>query len=267
MRWDEETRVHSMSQRYLAETAILDFRSGTIQALIAERGWSSLDPKARIGAAYDFVRNEILFGYNSDDALPASHVLADGYGQCNTKGTLLMALLRALDIPCRFHGFTIDKGLQRGVVPELVYPLAPSSIIHSWVEILIDGTWINLEGFILDQDVLSALQKTFPGRTSLCAYGAGTDCLQAPPVEWVGTSTYIQKTGINHDFGVFDSPDDFFAKHRQLSGLRGLLYRLIVRHWMNRRVARIRQGHVPDIPGGESSLVPAQELIELKEGV
>jgi hypothetical protein len=256
-----------MSQKYLAETPILDFRSDAIQALIAERGWSSLDPTARIGTAYDFVRNEILFGYNSDDALPASRVLADGYGQCNTKGTLLMALLRALDIPCRFHGFTIDKGLQRGVVPELVYPLAPRSIIHSWVEVLIDGNWINLEGFILDQGVLGALQETFPDRTSLCAYGAGTDCLQAPPVEWSGQSTYIQKTGINHDFGVFDSPDDFYKDHRQLSGLRGLLYRLVIRHWMNRRVARIRQGHVPIIPGGAGNLLPKQAPIILKEAL
>ena len=99
-----------MSHRYLAETPILDFRCGAIQALITARGWASLDPDGRIGAAYDFVRNDILFGYNSNDALPASRVLADGFGQCNTKGTLLMALLRALDIPCRFHGFTIDKG-------------------------------------------------------------------------------------------------------------------------------------------------------------
>ena len=256
-----------MSRKYLAETPILDFRSDAIQALVAERGWSSLDPHARIGAAYDFVRNEILFGYNSDDALPASQVLADGYGQCNTKGTLLMALLRALDIPCRFHGFFIDKGLQRGVVPELVYPIAPRNIIHSWVEVLIDGTWINLEGFILDQGVLRALQEAFSHRTSLCAYGAGTDCLQAPRVEWTGDSTYIQKTGINHDFGVFDSPDDFYADHQQMSGLRGLIYRLFIRHWMNRRVARIRAGQVPTIPGGQNSLEPAQMPFELKEGV
>lgn len=256
-----------MSQRYLAETPILDFRSHAIQALIAEHGWVSLDPIARIGAAYDFVRNDILFGYNSDDALPASRVLADGYGQCNTKGTLLMALLRALNIPCRFHGFTIDKGLQRGVVPELVYPLAPRNIIHSWVEVLIDGKWINLEGFILDHGVLGALQEKFQNRKSLCAYGAGTDCLQAPSVEWSGQSTYIQKTGINHDFGIFDNPDDFYKEHRQLSGLRGLLYRLVVRHWMNRRVAQIRRGNVPSIPGGEDNLLPARAAITLKEAV
>ncbi|WP_424930668.1 transglutaminase-like domain-containing protein [Amaricoccus tamworthensis] len=256
-----------MSRKYLAETPMLDYRSGAVQALIKKQKWSSLEHAARAGAAYDFVRNEVLFGYNSDDALPASRVLADGYGQCNTKGTLLMAILRALDIPCRFHGFTIDKGLQRGVVPELVYPLAPRNIIHSWIEVLLDGAWINLEGFILDQGVLSALQERFPDRTSLCAYGAGTDCLQAPPVAWTGENTYIQKTGINHDFGVFDSPDEFYANHRQLSGLRGLFYRLVVRHWMNRRVARIRQGHVPAIPGGDCNLLPVQTSTILKEGV
>ncbi len=246
-----------MSQTYLSATSLLDYESPSIQSLIEDRGWMKLAAREKIGAAYDFVRNEILFGYNSDDTLPASHVLADGYGQCNTKGTLLMALLRALGIPCRFHGFTIDKGLQRGVVPELVYPLAPRNIIHSWVEVLYHDEWLNLEGFILDEAVLSALQKQFPERKSLCAYGAGTDCLQSPEVVWNGISTYIQKTGINQDFGAFDSPDEFYKDRQQLSGVRGVLYRIFVRHWMNRRVAKIREGKTPIIPGGEKSLLPA----------
>lgn len=246
-----------MTANYLSHTPLLDFDNNAIQALIAERGWMQLSRFERVGAAYDFVRNEILFGYNSDDALSASKVLADGYGQCNTKGTLLMALLRGLSIPCRFHGFTIDKGLQRGFVPELIYPLAPRNIIHSWVEILLDDDWLNLEGFILDVGVLRALQDAFPARSSLCAYGAGTDRLHSPDVEWNGESTYIQRTGINHDFGVFDSPDEFYKIDRQLSGLRGLLYRYFVRHWMNRRVAKIRQGHVPPIPDSDRSLLPS----------
>ncbi|THH35374.1 transglutaminase family protein [Aliishimia ponticola] len=245
-----------MSHDYLSATPLLDYRAAPIQALVAQRGWAELTEKARIGAAYEFVRNEVLFGYNSDDALPASKVLADGYGQCNTKGTLLMALLRALKIPCRFHGFTIDKRLQRGVVPEAVYPLAPRNIIHSWVEVQHGGTWLELEGFILDRGVLEALQASFPKRRVLCAYGVGTDCLQTPSVGWAGQSTYIQKTGINSDLGVFDSPDAFYADHRQLTGLRGLAYRLAIRHWMNRRVAQIRAGRVPAIPGGESNLLP-----------
>ena len=229
-----------MTQRFLSHTPLLDFQTDLIQQVIADRGWLTLSQADRIGAAYDFVRNEILFGYNSDDALPASKVLADGYGQCNTKGTLLMALLRGLGVPCRFHGFTIDKRLQRGVVPELVYPLAP---------------------------ILAALQDAFPERNSLCAYGAGTNCLQNPDVEWRGANTYIQKTGINHDFGVFDDPDAFYAIHRQLSGVRGLLYRLIVRHWMNHRVKKMRSGYVPNIPGGEANLVPVEVNLQTREAI
>lgn len=254
-----------MSQRHLNTTPLLDYEAPSIQSLIQARGWLHLPAHERVGRIYDFVRNEILFGYNSDDALPASEVLADGYGQCNTKGTLLMALLRGVEIPCRFHGFTIDKGLQRGVVPELIYPIAPRNIIHSWVEVFLDGEWLDLEGFILDIGVLRSLQDAFPDRSSLCAYGAGTERLQSPNVEWTGKSTYIQRTGINNDLGVFDNPDDFYETHRQLSGLRGMLYRNFVRHWMNRRVAKIRQGHVPPIPNSERSLLPSASANQFSE--
>lgn len=102
-----------------AETAILDYRQAGIQALIAQRGWLHLQTHNKIGAVYNFVRDEIPFGYNIADDLPASRVLADGIGQCNTKGTLLMALLRAVGVACRFHGFTIDKALQKGSITGL----------------------------------------------------------------------------------------------------------------------------------------------------
>ncbi len=92
-----------------------------------------------------------------------------------------MALLRSVGVRCRLHGFTIHKALQRGVVPELVYPIAPEEIIHSWVEVETENGWVNLEGFILDAQFLSALQTTFSDTSSLCGYGAGTDCLSDPP--------------------------------------------------------------------------------------
>ena len=100
-------------ERYLTETPMLDFSAPAIQALIGQRGWLSLEDFERIRAIYNYVRDEILFGYNTDDSIPASKVLADGYGQCNTRGTLFMVLLRSCGIPCRVHGFTIDKRLQK----------------------------------------------------------------------------------------------------------------------------------------------------------
>lgn len=228
--------------RLTADTPILDYRHPALMALVAQRGWRELPEFSRIGAVYAFVRDEIHFGYNDSDDLPASRVLADGIGQCNTKGTLLMALLRAVGVPCRFHGFTIDKALQRGAISGLAYLLAPRNIIHSWVEIRFEGRWVNLEGFILDKPYLSALQRRFAGREGpFCGFGAATPDLQNPPVDWCGTDTYIQKDGINQDFGIWDSPDDFYAAHGvNLSGMKKWLYRNVVRHWMNHTVASIR---------------------------
>ncbi|WP_075996717.1 transglutaminase-like domain-containing protein [Salaquimonas pukyongi] len=239
------------TDRYLQQTGLLDFHHPAIESLVAKRGWPELDEFGRIGAAYDFVRNEIRFGYNPRDDLPASAVLTQGYGQCNTKATLLMALLRRLGVPSRLHGFTIHKSLQRGIVPEPVYRLTPDNILHSWVECRFGGRWAVLEGFIVDDAVLSALQAEFAGKTiKLCAYGVGTDNLPDPSVTWQGKDTFIQKTGINRDLGLFDDPDSFYSAHKQqFTLLSGLLYRWVVRHWMNLRVNRLRRGKVPPIPG------------------
>mgnify|MGYP000843881192 FL=1 len=225
----------------LQPTRLLDFTHPAIEALVEKRGWRPLPMYDRIGAVYDFVRNEIAFGYNAGDELPASAVLADGIGQCNTKGTLLMALLRAVGIPCRVHGFTIDKALQKGAITGVAYLLAPRSIIHSWVEVWFDGRWVNLEGFILDAPYLTSLQRRFPVRQRFCGYGAATPDLSAPGVEWRGQDTYIQKDGIADDFGVFDSPDEFYARHgSNLSGLKRWLFTQVIRHRMNAQVRRIR---------------------------
>lgn len=146
-------------EQYLRETAMLNYAAGEIQKLIGDRQWKSADEFSRIRQIYNFVRDEILFGYNVDDSIPASKVLDDGYGQCNTKGTLFMALLRGVGIPCRVHGFTIDKKLQKGAMTGLIYRSAPRNIFHGWVEVYPDGVWYELEAFILDKKYLSQLQS------------------------------------------------------------------------------------------------------------
>ena len=226
-----------------AATSILNFNHDDIVNLLASRDWAHLTDYDKIGAVYSFVKDEIRFGYNRSDDLSASEILHDGYGQCNTKGTLLMALLRALGIACRLHGFTIDQSLQKGAIPPLIYQLAPKYILHSWVEVYFDGRWVNLEGFILDQTYLSVIQQRFAHQgEAFCGYGVATQCLSAPQVEWQGSDTYIQKEGIHDDYGVFASPDEFYAKQgTNLSGVKRWLYAKVFRHVINWNVTRIRK--------------------------
>ncbi len=230
-------------EKYLQATSMLDFKAAPIRRLVENRGWDRLNEYEKIGAAYDFVRNEIKFGSNASDELKASDVLEDGYGQCNTKGTLLMALLRMLGIPCRFHGFTIDNQLQKGAIPVYLIPLAPKYILHSWVEVYYDGKWVDLEGFILDKDYLTSVQKKESHRLGpYKGYAIATTCLMKPKVQWEGQSTYIQKEGVHDDFGVFNNPDEFYVKHgTNLSGIKLLLYKAFFRHLMNWNVNRIRE--------------------------
>lgn len=227
---------------HLRKTDILNFGDPAIERLVSARGWRTLPERERIGAIYDFVRDEVKFGYNTSDELRASRVLADGYGQCNTKTTLLMALLRAAGVPCRFHGATIHKRLQKGVVDGFFYRLAPESIIHSWAEVEFDGRWVGLEGVILDDEYLAGLRQTVAaGGGAFLGYGAGTDDIEDPPVEWCGTDTAIQATGVNQDFGIYDGPDEFYACHGvNINGVKGLLFRHLIRHLMNRKVESIR---------------------------
>jgi len=236
------------TNKYLRATQILDFNAAPIHDLVTVRSWRSLPERERIGAVYEFVRDDILFGYNSRDTLPSSSVLADGYGQCNTKTTLLMSLLRGCGIPCRFHGATIDKRLQKGVVTGLFYIVAPRDIVHSWAEVWFEGRWTAMEGVILDQGYLGGVRRMLPSdATRLVGYGIGINNVQNPPIEWSGGDTFIQIEGVNRDFGIFDDPDAFYATHRQnLAGIRRILFSKVVRHLMNRKVASIRRKSAQD---------------------
>lgn len=229
---------------YLNETNILNYSNVSIQKLLEQRKWKNIDDVSTVKAIYNFVRDEIKFGYNVSDDIPASQILKDGYGQCNTKATLLMALLRAAGIPNRIHGFTIDKALQKGAMTGIWYRLSPKNILHSWVEVFINEQWYFLEGVILDKPYLTKLQEQNRDcKTTFCGFGVYTDNFENPPIEWNNNNTFIQDKGINQDFGVFDTPDEFYSKHQQkLNPFKRFVFRNIVRHIMNKNVEKIRAG-------------------------
>lgn len=230
---------------YLEKTELLDYDNDNIQKLIYERSWMKLDELNRIKSIYNYIRDEILFGYNIDDNIKASKILKDGYGQCNTKGILFMALLRACNIPCRIHGFTIDKKLQEGAMSGFVYKKAPSNVLHSWVEVYYDNTWYELEGFILDKPYLTNLQNKFNDVDGpFLGYGVAVKDFKNPIIDFNKNNTYIQSEGINQDFGIYDNPDLLFNSHKQeIKGFKKFLFRHYGRHKMNKNVKKIR-GHL-----------------------
>ncbi len=230
--------------KYLEKTKLLDYDNKNIQKLISDRKWMELEELDRIKAIYNYIRDEILFGYNKDDKIKASKVLKDKIGQCNTKGILFMAILRGCNIPCRIHGFTIDKILQKGAMMGFVYNKAPNNIFHSYVEVYYDNVWYELEGFILDKEYLTNLQNKFYDCDGpFCGYGVAVKDFKNPAIDFNKNNTYIQSEGINQDFGIYDNPDILLKEHHQnLSIIKRFLFRHFGRHKMNKNVRTIR-GH------------------------
>lgn len=233
-----------MKDEYLRETKLVDYGSPPIKSLISVRGWENLSEYDAIGAAYHFVKDEILFGYNKNDTLKASEVLNEGMGQCNTKSTLLMALFRGLGIACRLHGFTVSKDFQRGAISGIMLKMAPKEIVHTWVEVLFEGKWIALEGVIIDRQLIDAIKSRYPDLGgSFRRYAIAVDDFPNFAVDWNGRDTFIQSKAIVKDFGIYPDPDSFFNEHLQsLGAIRFFLYEHVGCRTMTRNIEKLRNG-------------------------
>jgi hypothetical protein len=231
-------------QQYLRQTPILDYNSKEIKELIDKLLVDIKDTEGKTEKIYYFVKDEIKFGYNESDDIPASKILKDGYGQCNTKTSLFMALVRAVEIPCRAHFFKINKRVQKGVFPSHIYNRhLKEEIIHSWPEVYLKDKWIVLEGVILDKDYLWQIKNRFNTEKGFEGYGVSVKDLSNSSSEWTGDNTYIQKESIIKDEGIYASPDEYYEKYgANVSGLEKFLFKYVVRHLVNRKVRNIRGG-------------------------
>lgn len=229
---------------HLRPTPILDYNSKEIKELVDKHFVFIKNPEKKAEKIYYFVRDEIKFGFNETDDIPASRILKDGYGQCNTKTSLFMALVRAVNIPSRAHFFKINKRVQKDVFPSHIYNRhLKEEIIHSWPEIYIKDKWIVLEGVILDEDYLRQIKNRFHNQKQFEGYGVSVNDLPNSSTDWTGDDTYIQKESITKDEGLYAFPDEYYEKYgANVSGLEKFLFKYVVRHLVNRKVRNIRNG-------------------------
>lgn len=229
-------------EKYLDNTDMLNFYEQKIVDLINCQKWDELNEFDKIAKIYDYVQNNILLGYNKYDNLTATQVLTDGIGQCNTKATLLMALLRAVGVPCRLHGTMVTKVFQKSLMPQFMAKLAPTLIVHTWVEVYYQGEWLSLEGVITDKAYIASLQKLFPQHNGeFFDYAVAVKDFENLQIDWNGTNTTVQQMAVIKDLGIFDTPDDFYTTYKQTyKGIKKFFYENIGRKIMTNKVAKIR---------------------------
>ena len=232
------------SKDFVKQTRLLNYQEPSIQQLIQTRGWNcQTDESKLIGLVYAFVRDEIAYGYEKTYASTASQTLVAGRGNCITKTTLLMALLRAVGIPCRFHATLVNKIILRGLAKGWTYRFLPEQLPHGWVEIFHNGSWLEMEGHIIDKAYLKKLQAKFPDYMgSFYGFGIAVLNFKNPPNKWINENTYVQDKAVEDDLGKFDSPDDFFRECPEAEqGIRSIKFSRYLIPSINSNITAIRE--------------------------
>lgn len=229
---------------YTQASGLLDYESDAIVALVEQRGWRQIASMTeRIEAIYTMVRDEIAYGYTAHFQIPGSEVLSLGMGNCLTKTTLLMTLLRAVGVPCRMEAAMVGRILHRGLLKGAVIHLSPKRLFHSWVSVYYRDKWVELGGHIVDRPYLAKLQARYPDYMgSFYGYGIATLNFRNPPIKWEGEETWIQGKAIKGVLGSFPDPDSFFAAHPEAERrTRTLSYKLVLRPKLNKNIRRVRE--------------------------
>lgn len=193
---------------------------------------SAPDTRGKVGNLFHYVRDDVRFGFpRNGDLTSASETIRLGYGQCNTKGTLFLALCKAAGIPARLHFSLIDKSIQRGIFHGVAYRLLPERLSHSWLEVEIDGTWRRLDGYINDAPFFQAAQNELRRRGWDTGFSIADGSCAASIAFAPEQETFVQMEAVLDDHGVWDEPAAYYRSpaYRNHPGLfRRLMYRLLI---------------------------------------
>ena len=143
------------ADQWLGSTQLLDLDDPKlrIQAMRITQLASSATQKAVF--IHDFVK-ALPFGcVAAFDHIPAAAVLRAGRGDCHTKGTLFVALLRAAGVPARLRFVSLSSKFLAGIID-----IPQESITHAIGEVYLSGRWVQTDTYVTDEQFeMRALRK------------------------------------------------------------------------------------------------------------
>jgi len=199
--------------------------------------------KGKLKKLFYYVRDDIQFGFPlKGDLVKASDTILSGVGQCNTKGTLFLALCNAVGIPARLHFATVNKDIQKGLFTKIAFWLMPKRISHAWLEVKVDDRWCKIDSYINDLPFYTEAKSELRKHHWDMGFSiASFDCNSGIEFD-LDENSFVQMKAVRGDHGLWDEPSDYFQSSKyknRPSRLRLLAYRLMVGA-ANKKVKLIR---------------------------
>lgn len=229
---------------------LADFEHPLVRQTAARLTDGKASARDKLNSIFLFVRDEIEFGFApKGDLVKASETIQQGYGQCNNKGILFLALCRAAGFKARIHFSTISKEIQKGIFTGLGYWLMPNEISHGWVEVEVDGRWYSIDSYINDLPFHRTAVRELKRR----GWKSGFSVSQAdgePSADLVLDDTHFSQMGaVTGNHGTWEQPIQYLASSAYLNrlGPLGRWYYRLALPMINNRIRRLRaQGQIAE---------------------
>jgi transglutaminase-like putative cysteine protease len=238
--------VDDTPARWLHDTPLLQYEHPKIRLLAQRLTQLKRTPAERAVACFEHIR-ALPFGCIADStSTSALSVLSAGMGDCHTKSTLLVALLRSLGIPSRLRFVTLKPDFLRGIID-----VGGEPIEHAFTELLLEDQWVALDSYVVDPRLAVAAKTRLREEGEPLGYGMHV----AGAITWNGQgNSFAQFTPADpdsmplHEWGAFDDPYQFYSNVpsvRQRLSLSSRFKWLVGAKLVNRRVREIRHPKAP----------------------
>ena len=232
-----------LPSHWLGSTRLLDLNDPKLRIQAMSLTQLSDTDTQKVIAIHEFIK-AMRFGCVAGfDHVPAAGVLRSGYGDCHTKGTLFVALLRCVGLPARLRFVSLSSAFLYGIITP-----PQNIVIHAIGEVYLDGRWIQTDTYVTDSELENSAEKLLLDQGRRVGYGIHLDGAR----QWDayndahGQSAASDKASLPvHDWGVAHDPEQFYASADHPSLRRGWMTRV---KWMlaaglvNRRTQQVRLG-------------------------
>uniref|UniRef100_A0A2A4YUW7 Transglutaminase-like domain-containing protein n=1 Tax=OCS116 cluster bacterium TaxID=2030921 RepID=A0A2A4YUW7_9PROT len=222
---------------------LADYQNPIVEETATRLTSGEKNVRDKLHRIFDYVRDDIVFAFPDEgDLVKASETIQKGFGQCNTKATLFLALCKAAGIPSRIHYSLISRDIQKGFFTGIAYWAMPKEISHSWIEVEVDEKWRRIDTFINDLPLFNAAIAELGERGWSVGYSVALGKNKPSGELNLDKEAFQQMAAVTSDHGVWDEPADYFSskKYKNRPGAFKLwLYRRMIGN-INNRVRAMR---------------------------
>ena len=196
------------AHRWLGNTPLLQLDDPKLRILSLRLTQLKSGDREKALVCYQFVRALPFACAAAPGSTSSVDVLSSNAGDCFTKSTLLVALLRSLRIPARVRMLQIGPLHLWGIVHTGGKPIE-----HAVTEVLLGDTWLAVDSYVVDLRLGLISRSRLLREKRKAGYGVH----MKGQVTWNATDSSFSHFNIDHpasmpshDFGCFDDVAQFW---------------------------------------------------------